>query len=59
MELSKKIHPKKVNKERYYGRFFEFLGFQNAMKQSANDESLGDLTNDLIQSVVCTSQKRY
>ena len=29
---------------------FEFLGFQDSMKQSANNESLGDLTNDLIMN---------
>lgn len=30
--------------------FFEFLGFQDAMKQTQNNSSMGDLTSDLIMN---------
>ena len=30
--------------------FFEFLGFQDAMKQSENNKSMLDISNDLIMN---------
>lgn len=29
---------------------FEFLGFQDAMRQSENNKSMSDMTNDLIMN---------
>ena len=30
--------------------FFEFLGFQDAMKQSESQQSMSNITNDLIMN---------